>query len=90
MIDPKFAPLAGLAAGALYVQVSNLMIFLQIDDPVDCAAVHLTGGVTGLLAVALFADGGQLLSLYGTGANSSRSPTLATSLRLAACLLTTV
>jgi len=33
---------------------------------VDAAAVHITGGVTGLLAVALLADGGQLLSLYGT------------------------
>jgi len=67
VVDPKLAPIVGFATGALYVQVSNLMIFLEIDDPVDAAAVHITGGVTGLLAVALLADGGQLLSLYGTG-----------------------
>jgi ammonia channel protein AmtB len=68
VMEPKFAPLVGFVAGALYVQMSNLMIFVQIDDPVDTAAVHLTGGIIGLLAVALFADGGQLLSIYGTGA----------------------
>jgi ammonia channel protein AmtB len=67
VLDPKHAPIVGFATGVLYVRVSNLMIYLEIDDPVDAAAVHITGGVTGLLAVAIFADGGQLLSLYGTG-----------------------
>ncbi|KAJ8023497.1 Ammonium transporter 1 member 2 [Holothuria leucospilota] len=43
----------GVFAGAIFVGVSALMEKVQIDDPLDAVAVHLGGGLWGILTVPL-------------------------------------
>ncbi len=55
------APWAAVVIGAIapFVMnfVNNLVEKLKIDDPVGAAGVHAGGGLWGLLAVGIFADG---------------------------------
>ena len=64
-IPPWAALLLGLAAGLLVPLVTFLVQYiLRIDDPTGAIPVGLLGGLIGVLAVGLFADG-----LYGQGWN---------------------
>ena len=41
---PWSAALAGGIGGVFYLIVSNTMLLLKIDDPIDAVAVHGAGG----------------------------------------------
>ena len=44
----------GLIAGPTYICWSTLIFKLKIDDPLDAVAVHLGGGLWGIIAAPLF------------------------------------
>ncbi|KAK4291048.1 hypothetical protein Pmani_036096 [Petrolisthes manimaculis] len=48
----------GIVAGMLFITIHTLLDKLKVDDPLDAVAVHMGGGLWGLVAVALFQDGG--------------------------------
>lgn len=53
-VEPWAAFVIGCIAGAIYCLLSNVLLFLHIDDPLDATIVHLCGGAWGTIAVALF------------------------------------
>lgn len=58
-LKPAAAIIVGGVAGILVVWVADFLEFqLAIDDPGGAVSVHAVGGLWGLLAVALLADGG--------------------------------
>ncbi len=64
-VSPRAAAIIGAFAGAAVVEVAWFVERkLKVDDPVGAFAVHGFGGITGVLAVGLFADG-----KYGAGWN---------------------
>jgi ammonium transporter, Amt family len=69
LIDPWAAFLIGIAAGWLVQQAVEFLERKRIDDPVGAAAVHGMGGVWGVIAVGLFADGAD-----GGGVNGVDAP----------------
>ncbi len=65
-IPPWAALLLGLGAGLAVPLVTFLVHYiLRIDDPIGAVPVGLLGGLVGVLAVGLFADG-----LFGQGWNN--------------------
>lgn len=48
--------LIGLFGGMFACLLSDAMIKLKIDDPVNCVATHAGAAVWGMIAVALFAE----------------------------------
>jgi len=50
------APLAGVVAGGVLLLFSSLLQRQEIDDPLETFSVHVGGGLTSLMFVALFAD----------------------------------
>jgi len=72
---PFVPPWVALVAGAVAGFLTPLIIFLvdhvlRWDDPAAAVTVHGMGGVLGLLAVALFADGTAGQGWNGIGAGS--------------------
>jgi len=55
---PGTAFLSGVLGGMVYMAASNMMLYCQIDDPLDAAPIHGACGAWGLLAVGLFANEG--------------------------------
>ncbi|XP_029185177.2 putative ammonium transporter 1 isoform X1 [Acropora millepora] len=53
-IHPYAAFIVGIIAGMTYVSWSNVVLFFKIDDPLDAVAVHLGGGIWGVLSVPIF------------------------------------
>nr|CAD7590152.1 unnamed protein product [Timema genevievae] len=51
---------SGLFGGPVYVALHYLVIKLKVDDPLDAVAVHLGGGIWGLLAASIFANNGLI------------------------------
>lgn len=49
------AIVVGMVAGPTYICWSALIFKLKIDDPLDAVAVHLGGGLWGIIAAPLFA-----------------------------------
>ncbi len=76
IVTPLNAVIIGLFAGALVVVSILALDKLRIDDPVGAISVHLTCGVWGTLAVALFGSEPshtvlvQLLGIVSIGACS--------------------
>lgn len=75
VVHPYAAFVIGVIAGIAYVAWSTLVVKLKIDDPLDAVAVHLGGGIWGVLSAPIFNkdsgilyDGG-LLSFRGFGWN---------------------
>jgi len=54
VVPPESSIIIGVIGGLLYYGFSNLMVLLQIDDPLDAAAVHGMCGFWGVISVALF------------------------------------
>jgi Amt family ammonium transporter len=63
VIEPWAAIIVGGVAALLLMSASRLYIRLGIDDPLDASAVHMVGGIWGLLSVGLFAEPGMLAIL---------------------------
>jgi Amt family ammonium transporter len=57
---PWAAIILGAIAGASLIGWHKLMLALKIDDPLDAVAVHLGGGLTGILLTPIFAINGKL------------------------------
>jgi len=55
----------GFAAGCTYVLVSALMAKYRLDDVVDAVAIHLGGGIVGLLSSALLSTQNHLQQFFG-------------------------
>eukprot|EP00057_Strongylocentrotus_purpuratus_P029558 XP_011684032.1 PREDICTED: putative ammonium transporter 1 [Strongylocentrotus purpuratus] len=53
-VYPWGAAIIGAVAGATYMMWSALMVAVKVDDPLDAVAVHLGGGIWGVLAAPLF------------------------------------
>jgi len=53
---PGAAVVIGICGGILYCLLSDLLVYLHIDDPLDAAPIHLGCGFWGLVAVGLFAS----------------------------------
>jgi len=73
-VEPWAGFVIGTVAGAVYCFWSHFFILANIDDPLNCGAVHLGGGLWGIMAVIIFAhpdrisdipDGGILYSGSG-------------------------
>jgi len=58
LTGPVAAVIIGGVAGAIMIGTIKLLERLKIDDAVGAIPVHLTPGIWGTLAVALFADAG--------------------------------
>ncbi|KAJ7373670.1 ammonium transmembrane transporter [Desmophyllum pertusum] len=50
-VHPYAAFAIGIIAGMAYVAWSTVMLRVRIDDPLDAVAVHLGGGIWGVLSV---------------------------------------
>ncbi|XP_063223199.1 putative ammonium transporter 1 [Bacillus rossius redtenbacheri] len=50
----------GMTAGCVYVFLHYLVARCRIDDPLDAVAVHLGGGLCGVVAVSVFSRRGLL------------------------------
>jgi len=57
---PWAAIILGAVAGTALICWHKLMLALKIDDPLDAVAVHLGGGLTGILLTPIFAINGKL------------------------------
>lgn len=44
---------------------NNMLLLLQLDDPLDAIAVHAWNGTWGVVAVGFFAGEGLILASYG-------------------------
>ncbi|XP_069178769.1 putative ammonium transporter 1 [Procambarus clarkii] len=58
VVRPWGACVTGALGGAVFLAIHSLLPKLKVDDPLDAVAVHMGGGLWGLVAVALFQDGG--------------------------------
>jgi len=52
--EPWAGLVIGMMAGCVYFGVSKLMVKCRLDDPLDAVAVHLGGGILGVLCVPFF------------------------------------
>ena len=55
VLEPWGAVVIGMIAGIAYDMTDHMMHHLEIDDPVGSVAVHLSGGVIGVLLTPVFA-----------------------------------
>uniref|UniRef100_H2YUH5 Ammonium transporter AmtB-like domain-containing protein n=1 Tax=Ciona savignyi TaxID=51511 RepID=H2YUH5_CIOSA len=58
---PWAAVVIGTIAGLAFMGWHHLMLFCKIDDPLDAVAVHLGGGLAGVLLAPIFSFGWNLL-----------------------------
>jgi len=59
-LRPWAAIIIGAVAGISLIGWHRLMLKLKIDDPLDAVAVHLGGGLTGILLAPIFVTNGKL------------------------------
>merc|ERR550534_647015 len=72
VVPAEFAIIIGFIGGLLYYGFSKLMVFLQIDDPLDAAAVHGMCGFWGVISVAIFTTKDYMMkAAYGREAEQS-------------------
>ncbi|KAG8309933.1 ammonium transmembrane transporter activity protein [Homalodisca vitripennis] len=64
-----FSPLGAIISGAcaclVYLLFRFLVLYVKVDDPLDAVAVHLGGGLWGLISFPLFARGGIVYGVNG-------------------------
>ena len=56
-LDPVWAVVLGLVAGALSALAIDLKFALGFDDSLDVVGIHLVGGIVGTLWIGLFGNG---------------------------------
>lgn len=64
-VDPYGSIVIGFVSAIVYFYSSRLMIFLNIDDVVDAAPVHLFCGIWGTIAAGLFSTPQNVMMAYG-------------------------
>ena len=55
VLEPWGAVIIGVIVGFAFHYVEHLLIHKKVDDPVGSVAVHLVGGVIGVLLSPVFA-----------------------------------
>ena len=55
VLEPWGAVLIGITVGFAFYYVEHFLIHMKVDDPVGSVAVHLVGGVIGVLLAPVFA-----------------------------------
>ncbi|KAH7730633.1 Protein AMT-4 [Aphelenchoides avenae] len=63
IMRPWTTTFTGMGAGLTYLALSELVVRLRIDDPLDSFAVHAGGGLWGLIAVCVVGERGIIFSL---------------------------
>lgn len=58
VVRPWGACVTGVVAGPIFLGIHFLLPKVRVDDPLDAVAVHMGGGLWGLVAVALFQEDG--------------------------------
>lgn len=53
-VDDWSSIVIGTVAGGVFIAWSEFLFFLKVDDPLDAVAVHLGGGLWGVIAAPLF------------------------------------
>ena len=56
-VDPMYAILLGLIAGALCALAVDLKFAMGFDDSLDVVGIHLVGGIVGTLFIGVFGNG---------------------------------
>ncbi len=56
-VDPMYAILLGIIAGALCALAIDLKFALGFDDSLDVVGIHLVGGIVGTLYIGIFGNG---------------------------------
>jgi Amt family ammonium transporter len=56
-LDPVYAILLGLVAGALCALAVDLKFTFGFDDSLDVVGIHLVGGIVGTLWIGIFGNG---------------------------------
>jgi len=64
-VDPMYAILLGVIAGALCALAVDLKFTMGFDDSLDVVGIHLVGGITGTLFIGIFGNG--VGSAFGFG-----------------------
>ncbi|PAV62524.1 hypothetical protein WR25_00151 [Diploscapter pachys] len=61
--EPWSTVFTGSGAGITYLLLSKLMLWLEIDDPLDAFAVHAGGGFWGLISATIIAHDGIVYAI---------------------------
>ena len=56
VVEPYGSLVIGAVSGLVFLGFSNLLMRLDIDDPLDACPVHLGGGAWGLIATGLLSS----------------------------------
>lgn len=56
--------ITGFGAALTYFALSELSIYLRVDDPLDAFAVHFGGGLWGLISACFLVENGIIASLF--------------------------
>jgi Amt family ammonium transporter len=64
-VDPMYAMLLGVLAGALCALAVDLKFALGFDDSLDVVGIHLVGGIVGTLFIGVFGNGVGAAFGYG-------------------------
>ena len=72
VFDPWAAMLVGMIGAVCTILCSNMLLLFGIDDVVDAAAVHVAGGIWGVISAALFAKKEQVELLYNITGDSAK------------------
>jgi len=89
VVSPGSAIIIGMIGGLVYYGFSLLMITLQIDDPLDAAAVHGACGFWGVISVAIFTTK-EYMTKAGYSAEADKSLGTRIGNQLAVALVITV
>ncbi|GBG91364.1 hypothetical protein CBR_g52251 [Chara braunii] len=65
LILPWAAAFVGFCSGAMYLLFARLLMWMRIDDVVNASAVHIAGGMAGIVGVGLFATREGITNTYG-------------------------
>lgn len=64
VVEPYAALIIGMLSALTFLGFSRLLIYLQIDDPLNSAPIHLGGGALGILSVGFFATKNGMNDVY--------------------------
>ncbi|XP_023714905.1 putative ammonium transporter 1 isoform X1 [Cryptotermes secundus] len=54
---------SGIIAGPIYMIIHYAVLWCKIDDPLDTVAIHLGGGVWGLISASIFSNSGLVFGI---------------------------
>ncbi|KAE9413561.1 hypothetical protein Angca_008620 [Angiostrongylus cantonensis] len=70
-MEPWASSFTGIGAGLVYLGLSNLLIKMKVDDPLDAFAVHGGGGLWGMLSACIITRKGIAYAIANAIANNN-------------------